>query len=193
MRGSTYVTAELFIITSHLIQLQQLISKCQMSSDELLLFIFLICSTTSSAGKSFQVWSILFFTTFFFFNFTKRTSWSFSSKMQLKKNHLTFYCDFIFSEHYFYTLFSCWLCRLFGSFPTLGVSEKEIIISFYASYDLFLKLSWPAFLFFTFNLSEFLFLSTLFFWHNFSFLNFALKQWAKGGLIALSGSSYGLR
>jgi len=109
----------------------------------------------------------------------------------MKKNHLTFYYDFIFSKHCFYTLFICWLCRLFGGFPPLGVSEKECIISFYASYDLFLKLSWPAFLFFTFNLSEFLFLSIFFTWHSFSFLNFTLKQWTKWGLIALSGSSYG--
>lgn len=34
-----------------------------------------------------------------------------------------------------------------GSFPALGVSEKEFTISFYASYDLFLKLSWPLFWF----------------------------------------------
>lgn len=70
----------------------------------------------------------------------------------MKKNHLTYYCDFIFFKDYFYTLFICWFCRLFGSFPALDVSEKEFIIRFYASYNLFLKLSWPAFLFFTFNL-----------------------------------------
>lgn len=97
-----------------------------------------------------------------------------------------------FLSIFFYTLFICWLCRLFGSFPALGVSEKEFIIRFYASYDLFLKPSWLDFLFFTFNLSEFLFFSIFFIWHSFSFLNFVMELWTKWGLIDLSGSGYGL-
>lgn len=112
--------------------------------------------------------------------------------MEMKKKLFTFCSDLIFSKHYFYTLFIGWLCRLFGSFPALGVSEKEFIISFYASYDLFLKPSWPDFLFFTFNLSEFLFFSIFFIWHNFSFLNFVMELWTKRRLIDLSGSAYGL-
>lgn len=69
---------------------------------------------------------------------------------------------------------------------------KKFIIGFYASYDLFLKLSWPAFLFFTFNLLEFLFFPIFFIWHNFIFLNFTLKELTKWGLIALSGTGYEL-
>lgn len=95
--------------------------------------------------------------------------------MQIKKKHFTFYSDFIFSKHYFYTLFICWLCRLFGSFPALGVSEKEFIISFYASYDLFLKPSWPDFLFFTFNLSEFLVFFYFLYLAQFNFLGFVME------------------
>lgn len=137
----------------------------------------MICSTTSPAGISIQTYPpkldlflLLFFSLFalffFFLLFHFGNLLKFLLQMQIKKKHFTFYSDFIFSKHYFYTLFICWLCRLFGSFPALGVSEKEFIISFYASYDLFLKPSWPDFLFFTFNLSEFLVFSVFFIWHN---------------------------
>lgn len=165
-----------------------------MSSDELLLLIYFLLHNVFCWPFSFShifPSTICFgFYFFFFFNSTMWTSGCFSSKCRWITELST--VNFIFSKHYFCTLFICWLCRLFGSPPALGVSEKEFFISFYASYNLFLKLSWPTFLFFTSNLSEFLFLSIFFIWHNFSFLNFALKQWTKWGLIALSGCSYGL-